>query len=777
MGTKIKLVISLPLLFLTSSLSAQRLKIIDSALHTPLPLATVVEISVTDGTIVTSGSTDNLGYYISEAVSTRKRLVSITAIGYKKKRFSFPSRDTTISLSPEIKQLQNVTVRARPLPLKITGNKIEYDISQVPHADYLTTAAIIDQLPFLQIDENQVKMMNENITILVDGKNNSILSTVDGLKSLPPQAIQKIELTLVPTARGNGGKVLNIMLKKDYFLGFNGSEDLNVNAFGGGSRTSFTYWHKKYGFDGSASYNQFFQKVETTTSIANRIERSSVSAQNKATNRNHAGGIFLSGFYNTDSLSTLDLQVSLSPSLMTRAESGIKVTTDSLTSEKSANLYALRNPNLSAFISLNYTKKSHKEGNAFYFLTYISFLQPRQQYNLQNLDTDQNEFEDQYLNNKGRNNEQTLEAILQQNSAKTFKYTIGTKVISRQNFNEYDITSFDTAFRTLFKMNQLVSSTYADADFSFRKLIFHPALRLDYNHNSFTEPTILRQEALNFVPNFSLSYNMNRANFFTVNYFRSLSRPGSYQYSPVTTPASPYQRDAGNLQLNNEITNSWSANYMGNFSFARLGLNFRYADISGLLREVSSVNTDNIVISTPVNVDLYHSYTIGLFADFQLFKKLRISHNSSGSLLHQSFAGRSISQWSGYLTERLYLEINKKSMLGFNLTRYSPNLLPQGKEQSLAYTKMDLNYSYFFDFGKNLPASLAVTLTNPNLWNGYRSYTEVSSPELFYREDRLRKNSIVTVNFRISLRGKQYGNKTFNKEKNIQNSDLHTSNN
>ncbi len=760
-------------LVLTSKLSAQQITVTDSLSGKPIANASVIIIDSNQATNRSQGITDTAGRYQITLPLSKVSYMYISAVGFKSLTTKYKSLDTLIKLVKDTKELREVVIKAQRPPFKFVGNRLEYDISVIPNVDYLTTAEVLDRLPFLQIEESQLKMMNESITILINGRPNPIYSTVEGLKSLPPQALDKVEITMVPTARGNGGKVLNITLKRDYFLGFNGSGDVSGGLLSGAGRASVTYWRKKYGYDVSGNYNQGKQDVITSANIYDRLNNRETISQSRRKTYSHSGSFFLSSFYNIDSLSTVDVQVTLNPSKSDRIEDGFTNLIEANKSVFGNNSYNSHNENFSTAFSINYTMKGKKDGNALYMLSSYNHSDPFLRNQFANTLSDGAQIK-QVLNNNGSATEKTFEIILQRNSNKIFRFTLGSKLISRTNSNNYGLGGIEADSTVLFKMNQLVSSNYLDADFSIKKFTFHTALRLDYNRNNFRLPANFIQNELNFVPNLTLSYNAKQSDYYSLNYSRSLTRPGIYQYSPVRVVSNAYQKEGGNVNLNNEVASYIGLNYMGNHRFARLGVNLRYTNISGLLREINTVDNNNTVASTPVNVDIYHGYTLGFFADFQLLKKLRISHNSSGSYLYERFAGRSITQWSGYLNDRMYVQINNKSMAGMNMTAYSANLLPQGKEQSLAYLKFDVNYSRYFNFSKSLPASFTVSLTNPDRWNGYPSYTEISSPEFYFRENRLRKNGVVNISFRVSIRGKEYANRTFNKEKSIQNADLNS---
>ena len=74
---------------------------------------------------------------------------------------------------------------------------------------------------------------NSNVKILINGKPSGLvgLAGPQGLRSIPSESIEKVEVVTSPSARysaeGTAG-ILNIILKKQDLLGFNGNVNLNA---------------------------------------------------------------------------------------------------------------------------------------------------------------------------------------------------------------------------------------------------------------------------------------------------------------------------------------------------------------------------------------------------------------------------------------------------------------------------------------------------------------------------------------------------------------------
>ena len=756
---------------------AQSLKILDSISKTPIDGATVTLINSKNNNLIFNGSTDRSGIISFKMDDGNIAYISITSIGYKKYSKLINLLQDTIFLSPSVEQLKEVKIKTKQNPLKLEGNKMLFDISKIPKIEYLNTADLINELPFFKIEDNQVKMMNETVSILVNGKPNILYSTADGLKALPPHAISKMELTLSPSARSNGAKTLNITLKRDYFLGLNGSLQGDGSPQGINTMASASYWKKKFGFDASVNYTHNNGRKKINTKVDYLLNDKDLFVSTERNSKLNNGDIGFSTFYNIDSLNTLDLQLSLTPSQGDNVQNSLTIINSGTATLSQKGNFVQENRSFGTSVSVNYTKKMRKDGNAFYLLSNLNNSDVNQSYNIleDGVGTGAVIREENYRSN-AKGLEGTFEVLLQRNSNKNFQYTVGSKIISRNNQDQYMVDQNGIVDYTPFQMKQLVSSSYLDMDWIIKKFTLHTGSRLDYNRNIFSLPTGLIQKATNFVPNISLSYNLNDITTILFTYTRALNRPGVYQFTPVPASTNTYEREIGNPNLYNQVSNDWGLQYYGNYKLFRLGIDFNYNAISGLFREISTIGADNIIQIVPINVDLNEDYKLGLSVDFNLFPKIRISHYNNVVYAHQKVGIDYTNRWVAYLNDKIDYQIDKKNRIGVKFTAFSPNITPQGIEQSMDYLNFGINYGYFFNLGKSNPSMLGLSLSNPTLYKGTKSYYEINSPDFIQRTEGRTRNPVVGISFRVMLKGKVYNNRNFNKEKSIQNSDLYKKN-
>ena len=97
-----------------------------------------------------------------------------------------------------------------------------------------TASDLLNNIPSVSVDPqtNAVSLRgNTNVQIFIDGKP-SQLSAAQALQQIPSTSIKSVELITNPSAKFNPegmSGIINIVLKKNANLGFNGSINLGTN--------------------------------------------------------------------------------------------------------------------------------------------------------------------------------------------------------------------------------------------------------------------------------------------------------------------------------------------------------------------------------------------------------------------------------------------------------------------------------------------------------------------------------------------------------------------
>jgi len=165
--------------------------------------------------------------------------IAATAVGYESlnKTISIPFADSLISLNMKAgsKILDNIVVTARKPLLKQEDDKTIVDPE--PIAQGTTNAyEVMERIPGVFMDQDGNIFLNSTSpsAIWINGREQrmSAADVATILKSLPPNAIDRIEIVRTPSARydaSGGGGIVNVILKKNVKIGLTGSVNAGFN--------------------------------------------------------------------------------------------------------------------------------------------------------------------------------------------------------------------------------------------------------------------------------------------------------------------------------------------------------------------------------------------------------------------------------------------------------------------------------------------------------------------------------------------------------------------
>lgn len=203
-----------------------------------IPYASIKVKSVLDTLKQFSLIADSNGVATANITSNKNYTLLVNAIGYKKysKTIALENNSIiTIKLLEDPTQLNQVVVTSSKALVRQEDDKSIVD-PELLAAGSTNAMETIEKTPGVFIDGDGNIYLNglSPAGVQINGRDlrmsPSDLSTL--LKSLPPNAIQKIELIRTPSAKydaNGGGGVVNIVLKKGVKLGLNGSVNTGLN--------------------------------------------------------------------------------------------------------------------------------------------------------------------------------------------------------------------------------------------------------------------------------------------------------------------------------------------------------------------------------------------------------------------------------------------------------------------------------------------------------------------------------------------------------------------
>ena len=209
-------------------------KVIDASMDFPLEYASVSAKSIEDGSIINGGVTNREGMF-SIKLEKGTYDLEIEYISFEVKYISnfTIDKDTdlgTIKLGAKAGELDEVTVVAETTQVEVRLDKKIYTVGKDLTTAGGTVSDALGNVPSVTVDiDGAISLRgNNNVRILINGKPSSVagFGDQDVFQQLPAEAIESVEVITSPSARydaeGTAG-IINIILKREKTLGFNGS--------------------------------------------------------------------------------------------------------------------------------------------------------------------------------------------------------------------------------------------------------------------------------------------------------------------------------------------------------------------------------------------------------------------------------------------------------------------------------------------------------------------------------------------------------------------------
>lgn len=203
--------------------------------------ATITLLQAKDSSLVKGALADANGTFEFEKIKFGSYLVAITQLGYQKfytPKFSLSLENPSIKLSnliliEESKELSEVVVTAKKPFIEQQIDKTVVNVENSVVSAGSTAIEILEKSPGVTVDKdgNISLKGKQNVMVMLDGKPTYMSSSdlANMLRNIQSTQLDKIEIMTNPPAKydaaGNAG-VINIRLKKNQNLGFNGSANL-----------------------------------------------------------------------------------------------------------------------------------------------------------------------------------------------------------------------------------------------------------------------------------------------------------------------------------------------------------------------------------------------------------------------------------------------------------------------------------------------------------------------------------------------------------------------
>jgi ferric enterobactin receptor len=709
-------------------------KIIDAVSKSPLEYATVALHKASDSSLVTGATTDKNGiftitakpgkYYAKlEFISFETSAIGDITISDSQRKVDLG----VVALSATAEEVAEVEIRAEKSSTQIMLDKKVFNVGQDLANQGGTASDILDNVPSVAVDvEGNVSLRgNQNVRILVDGKPSGLvgIGNTDGLKQIPANMIDRVEVITNPSARyeaeGTVG-IINIILKKDKRKGLNGTFNVSAGYNGVfitplansdkiplslGTAINLNYRKKNFNFflntgvdqqnnpGGGTTYQEFYRADTFITDFNRQHMRSGLGlnirfgADYYITEKD----VLTASFFYQPNTDENYAEVTYDDKLLSNGSMyplGITLRSD-MEDESESNYEG----------ALNYKKtfaqKDRQFTADFRFQTNGEVAQSviKQFFDSENIPSLSSIPQ---LTQRSSNDESEKNYQLQLDYVHPFKengkFEFGYRGILRTiengfaveedtlgNGNYYLIESVSDNF--IYDEN--IQAVYTSVGDKIKKFSYLVGLRYE---NAQITTTSVKLDSVNtrtynspFFPSVFLSYDLPKKNAMQFSYSRRVRRPGFRELNPFYSFTDARNRFGGNPNLNPEFTHSMELSHIKYFEKSTITSAVYYRITNGSvqrLRRIEIQDGDTITIIQPVNLDQSFSYGLEFTFNVEPTKWLRLNGNFNffRSILPQTPSpfdpnytlSNDAYSWSANLTSRFVIDKNTNVQLRFN---------------------------------------------------------------------------------------------------------------
>ena len=533
-----------------------------------------------------------------------------------------------IKLTPDDKQLQDVTVTAKTPQFRLEGEKKIFNVEQNIISQGGTAQDVMKSVPGVIVDiNNNVTLRNATPLIYVDGQ-----PTTLQLDQIPSDMIESVEIITNPSAKydaaGGTGGIINIVLKKNRKHGYNGDVRAGGDSHGG------------YNAGGDISIRQ--NKINLSANAMLMDINSKTTGYTDRTNLYETPNTIINQNNNVNTLGGFNF-----------ARLGIDYFITNRTTISATGMYAQGgfNPKQDYTSTTDtigrgtgYDKQNSNTNNKVKFGSYtlnMKHLFPKEgeewtalaTYNGANFNLNSNYTTDFY--NNGFSNPVSYDLLQNTDGTGQNKYYIaqtdfvypfsskskleaglkGTVQNLQSNNNNYFQNPFTGTDSLLpnaslnYKSTQAIYAGYATYSSSIGEYTFHAGLRAESsNYNG--ELTNTGQQfkvpyPISLFPSAFVSRKLKHDQELQFSYRRGIIRPTFFQMLPFTNYSDPLNITQGNAALKPGFTNSVEFNYLKNFkSNNYLLVSIYYKHTTDLITPYQTVGT-NAITDSPAIINSY----------------------------------------------------------------------------------------------------------------------------------------------------------------------------
>ncbi|MDG1762073.1 MAG: outer membrane beta-barrel family protein [Flavobacteriaceae bacterium] len=597
--------------------------VIDKETQEPLEYATISLLNEMFPERIQGGITNTEGKFKLE-VFPGKYNITIEYIGFDKitlegKTIRVNENLGTFELEIAAESLNEIELVGERTEVEIRLDKRIYNVGKDITVRGGSVADVLDNVPSVSVDvEGNIALRgNENVRILINGKPSGLvgLSGPQGLRSLPAESIEKVEVVTSPSARyeasGTAG-ILNIILKKEELEGFNGSFIVN-----GGFPTTY---------GGNATLNWRTKKLNifSTTSLRSSESRGGgifesenfdpvrFVNENRDYQRNRN-----STFFNLGAEYLFDEKTSLTLSGFLRRsnnESNNTTEIDNLNAsgqiiDEFGRYQSEEEIDNSQQFTANFTKKFDEDGHELIieFQTETSGEDESDlAENTRIFDQESESLEDQ------RRTLLQMDYVWPINQKTQFELGYrGNFSFQETEYNVFDLLDTgrtpNTQLTNFLGFTQNVNAAYTQFGQKINKFSYLMGLRMEKTHIEIDQRTsniFKEKDYTDWFPTLNLSFEFNEKENVTLGYSRRIRRPRSWSLNPFRSLTSLTFFRQGNPDLDPSYSNLIDMGYLKRWDKFTFNGSVYYQKATQVIERITEATGELVQVSLDPLVEL-----------------------------------------------------------------------------------------------------------------------------------------------------------------------------
>lgn len=709
--------------------------------------------------------------------------------------------------------LGEVVIDGSAPPLELKPDKKVYSVDKNTVAAGGTAEDVLKNVPSVNVDiDGNVTVRNASPQIFVDGR-----PTTLSIDQIPADAIQEIEIITNPSAKydasGGEGGILNINLKRDRKIGYNGTVRVGGDSRGRiNAGVDLNLREGKVNWFVSGNLNQRSSKGTGTTQRFNfkSMPQTKIFQESESESKGFFGRVRTGFDLFLTNRSTLTLAGSFNRGQF-KPEDRLHTQTDTLyngyvlssfndrTTNTERNmrnygaqvafkhLFPKEGRELSADVNYNGIRFSwNSEYTTKYSDAFHAALSP---------DLLQRQY------NKGQNDFVTAQVDFTDKIGEKIKIESGIRAAIRNYESLNNNFIFNTALDEYvflpassnnYKFIDQVYAGYAViSDQLNSKLGFQAGLRME---SSFYEGELIESEKkfdnkfpFSLFPSGAVSYKLNDKDNLQANYSRRINRPSFFQLIPYTDYSDSLNLSRGNADLEPEFSNSVELSFQRSFNRRSSFLATAYwRNTSGLISryiqfEFDSLFQKEMLISTYVNASSSHAYGaeftlqyaftnwFDASANLNLYQSVINSSNVESNLKTERFSWTAKSTMNFKLPKNFSFQLSgdyqsKASLVQGSSNRQGPPWMwgPQSTVQGYVNPSYSVDAALKYEFMKDNAASLSLSVSDI-----FKTRTnDVRSETAFYIQNSVRKRDAQIFRLNFSYRFGKFDTSIFRRKNN-----------